>query len=274
MYVYPLEKLINDDFDFKILNSMQQFWHNTKAFQCIGNPKRQNLLLYVDGCKMTYTDTSGNTFAAKSGDVVYTPIGSEYSVELSDFQSKSSHTVGVNFLLYNKTGSEIKLSEKIMIFRTNASPEISGLFHQSLIYDMVKPYIKSKITFMEILCFLALNSQTNDTKRSIDNILNYISANIDEVPPVSELAKMCGISEVYFRKLFKNHTGMSPVQYRNSIRLNKALTYLEYGNISVQEISDMLGYSTVSHFIKEFRVHYGCSPLKYKKELTGIAKNN
>ena len=58
--------------------------------------------------------------------------------------------------------------------------------------------------------------------------------------------------------------GATPVEYRNALRIEKARPYLEYGEISVQEISDMLGYSTVSHFIKEFKKHYGCSPLKYR----------
>ena len=69
------------------------------------------------------------------------------------------------------------------------------------------------------------------------------------------------------RKEFKIHTGMSPVKYRNLLRLSKARDYIEYGDISVQEISDTLGYSTVSHFIKEFRSHFGMSPLQYKKQL-------
>ncbi|MBO5927206.1 MAG: helix-turn-helix transcriptional regulator [Clostridia bacterium] len=56
-----------------------------------------------------------------------------------------------------------------------------------------------------------------------------------------------------------------PSEYRNSLRLSIARDYLVYGVTSVQEISDTLGYSTVSHFIKEFKCQYGCSPLKYRK---------
>ena len=36
---------------------------------------------------------------------------------------------------------------------------------------------------------------------------------------------------------------------------------------SIQEISDTLGYATVSHFIKEFKKRYGYSPLKFRKLL-------
>lgn len=59
--------------------------------------------------------------------------------------------------------------------------------------------------------------------------------------------------------------GMTPLEYRNALRLGRARSYLEYGDISVQEIADMLGYATVSHFIKAFKSQYGCAPLQYRK---------
>ena len=73
------------------------------------------------------------------------------------------------------------------------------------------------------------------------------------------------MSQVYFRKLFRGEFGVSPAAFRNRLRLDRAAKYLEYGQISVQEISDTLGYGTVSHFIKEFRESYGISPAKYRK---------
>ncbi len=264
MYVCSPEKLVEKDFNLKFLNALHQYWHNTKSFQCIGNPKKQNLFLYVEGCKITYTDTNGNVFTAQNGDVVYTPVGSEYKVDFYDFRSDNSHTVGINFLLFDEKGEEIKLTDKIFIFHTDGNPEISGLFHKAPIYDTARPYAQKKILLLEIICQLVASQYKNNAKR-IDYVLTGILDHPEENLSVAQMAKMCGMSEVYFRKLFKKQINMSPLQYRNQLRLKRACTYLEYGNISVQEISDTLGYSTVSHFIKEFRTHYGCSPLKYRQ---------
>jgi AraC-like DNA-binding protein len=63
--------------------------------------------------------------------------------------------------------------------------------------------------------------------------------------------------------------GTSPAKYRNELRLGKARDYLKFGDISVQEISDTLGYATVSHFIKEFKGKHGISPLQYRKSERG-----
>ena len=118
---------------------------------------------------------------------------------------------------------------------------------------------------MEILCQLATKDAEKPMPGHITEALRYLSEHIEQTPTVAELAARCHISEVYFRKQFKACVGVSPCEYRNALRLSRAKSYLEYGEISVQEISDMLGYSTQSHFIKEFKQRYACSPLKYRK---------
>lgn len=122
---------------------------------------------------------------------------------------------------------------------------------------------------MEILRALESHTSAESTPDNIRVALQYLSDHIEEKTTIAKLAELCSISEVYFRKQFKSYVGVTPAVYRNSLRLDKARLYLEFGEISVQEISGMLGYSTVSHFIKEFKLRYGYSPLKYRK-LSGL----
>ena len=82
---------------------------------------------------------------------------------------------------------------------------------------------------------------------------------------VAEMAALCHLSEPYFRKLFRHSMGAGPAAYRKRLRLERALAYLEFGEVSVGEISEMLGYASVSHFIKEFGQGFGISPLRYRK---------
>lgn len=270
MKICPINELVNNDFTLIFLNALRQFWHNTKFFQCIGIPKKQNLFLFLDGCTVTYTNKNNETFVAHSGDIVYTPVGSEYTAELSDFQSPSSHTIGINFLMFEQTGEPLILSDDIKIFHSHSSEAIYALFNQLLAYDTTQPRLRTKISFCEILCTLASDLPQKNISEKIIGAVNFLSEHIEENPTISELAELCKVSEVYFRKQFRKCMGTTPVQYRNALRLKRAQSYLEYGDISVQEISDMLGYSTVSHFIKEFRNHFGCPPLKYRKQ----ARNN
>ena len=259
-----LEELVKQNFNVVFVNALQQFWQKTKGFRCFGDPKKQNLLLFLDGCRATYTDKTGRSFVANSGDVVYTPIGSEYEAKMSDFESAAAHTVGINFFLTDGAGEEIVLSDGIHIFRAGGNTSVPLLFHRTLRYDATQPHLRSRILLLEILGALAIPFEQS-IPNYIASSVEYLAEHIEENPSIGELARRCSISEVYFRKQFQKAMGVSPVEYRNALRLNRARAYLEYGDISVQEISDMLGYATVSHFIKEFRGKYGISPLQYRK---------
>lgn len=234
-----------------------------RRFHCIGKPKRQNLLLYPEGLRITYETKDGRTVSASDGDVVYTPVGSEYTVRLLDFQNENSHTVGINFLLYDETGEEGVFCEDITVFR-GVGQSLSPLFHRAAALDGDRSVLKKRTLVFEILSSLS-ETLPHKSRPLLSPALQRLTEHPEENPSVAELARLCGISQVYFRRLFREEYGMAPAAYRNRFRLERAARYLEFGQISVQEISDTLGYGTASHFIKEFRLAYGCSPAKYRK---------
>ncbi len=264
MRVCTVNELEERNYNVVFINVLQQFWHTTKEFQCFGMPKRQNLFLLLDGCGITYTDERQRRVVAASGDIVYTPLGGEYHAQLSGFQDDRSHTVGINFLIFDEDGEPLVLSEDITVFHT-AQQTLSVLFHRALRMDVVHRRTDCRILLMEILGALASHTPETNVPEYLTDSLRYLSDHIGENPTIAEVAARCGFSEVYFRKQWKAYMGMSPTESRNAMRLNRARVYLEYGDISVQEISEMLGYSTVAHFIKMFKGKYGCSPLQYRR---------
>lgn len=266
MEICEINQLVRQDFSVYFVNALKQFWKTTRSFQCFGSPKKANLFLFVNGCRVTYTDKTGKRLVAQSGDVVYTPVGSEYRAELSDFKDRNSHTVGINFGLTDRSGMPLVLSDGILTFHDSDGGAFPLLFNKALRLESSGDILGRRILIMEILHTLSSRSAIGKPPECISAALEYLSEHIEENPPITALASLCNISEVYFRKRFKEYLGVSPVEYRNSLRLERACSYLEYGDISVQEISDTLGYSTVSHFIKEFKSRYGHPPLKYKRK--------
>lgn len=254
---------MQDCFNLQYVNSLAQYWQNTRSYRCIGKPKKQNLLLYLDGLRIVYTKKDGTTLTANDGDVVYSPAGSEYRAVLYDFQNDKSHTVGINFLLTDELGQEAVLSDDLLVFR-NVSPHLNALFHRAASLDGSPSVLKKRILALEILAGLT-ESVSVCPRKEIEPAVTRLMEHPEENPSVACLAQDCGMSQVYFRKLFRGEFGVSPAAFRNRLRLDRAAKYLEYGQISVQEISDTLGYGTVSHFIKEFRESYGISPAKYRK---------
>ena len=77
------------------------------------------------------------------------------------------------------------------------------------------------------------------------------------------------MSKFHFLRVFKDITGTSPLEYRNSIRLDHAKELLEDTNIPINEISREVGYSSDTYFCDVFKTKIGMSPSSYRKSRKG-----
>ena len=80
---------------------------------------------------------------------------------------------------------------------------------------------------------------------------------------VAHLAKLCGMSEVYFRKIFLCNFGISPKEYMIGKRMEYARQLLTLGEFEVSVIAEMCGYREPCHFSREFKKRFGVSPKSY-----------
>ena len=83
---------------------------------------------------------------------------------------------------------------------------------------------------------------------------------------VHELAQECGISEVYFRRLFFNFLGVSPKEYIIQKRIEYAKALLADGSFSVSEIASLCGYDEPCHFSREFARRVGVPPSRFGEQ--------
>jgi len=93
---------------------------------------------------------------------------------------------------------------------------------------------------------------------ALSEITEYWNKNM----PVSYYAELCNMSEVNFRRLFKEYTGFSPVDYRNDLRLTGARNKLRSGEYNVTEVAELCGFSNLSFFIRLYKKKYGYTPKK------------
>lgn len=104
-------------------------------------------------------------------------------------------------------------------------------------------------------------------KRTPDTIL-YAVALLDEKFNsdicIDDLAQVSGFSKIQFYRLFKSCTGMTPYMYLINKRIDTAKTLLLTTNYKVKLISQMVGYYSVSHFIKHFKRHTSQTPQEYR----------
>ena len=78
------------------------------------------------------------------------------------------------------------------------------------------------------------------------------------------IAAELDVSEVYFRRLFREEFHTTPKQYILDLRIRKARQLLAEGHLPVNEIAEACGFSSVYHFSRAFRQAAGLSPTEYR----------
>lgn len=102
----------------------------------------------------------------------------------------------------------------------------------------------------------------------INPAIDYIAKNYNKNITNDELAHLTGMSTVYFRKLFTEVCGVSPISYVHKLRIKKAKEMLKSDYGSVTDIAESLGYLNIYDFSRAFKKHTGISPTKYQKTAT------
>jgi AraC-like DNA-binding protein len=95
----------------------------------------------------------------------------------------------------------------------------------------------------------------------------FIHKNIMEKITLVDIANHFGFHPHYLIKIFNDNMGVSPIQYLQEKRLEKAKEYLEFTNLSVKEISEKLNW-TNSYFSRLFHQREGISPSEFRRNVT------
>ena len=106
----------------------------------------------------------------------------------------------------------------------------------------------------------------SDTMDYIRNLINYMELHYMENIMAKDLAKCCELSETHMRRIFLEHTNATPLEYLNLVRINKACELLMKGNCSVESVSEQVGYTVLSTFMRNFKKITGLSPNSWRKK--------
>ncbi len=102
------------------------------------------------------------------------------------------------------------------------------------------------------------------TDALITAVSEYIATNYDRGDSVSDLAKICHLSESQFRRRFIRAYGIPPIEYKNRLRCKIATEMLSRTQLSIAEISTRVGYTDISDFYRAMKKYYGVAPSAYR----------
>lgn len=118
--------------------------------------------------------------------------------------------------------------------------------------------------FYEILAACHTTRESKKSSSRIAPSLAYIATHLtDPSLTVKQAAAASYMSEVYFRKLFKQETGSSPKQHIMRLRIQKAASLIAAGYYTLSEVATLSGYTDYKYFSVEFKRMMGVSPSRY-----------
>ena len=113
----------------------------------------------------------------------------------------------------------------------------------------------------------------SDNKYIVAKAQEFIGQNIQNAQLSLEyVAKELGINYKYLSRVFKSETGVKFIDYVTNVKLNYCRNLLINTDLKVEEISDIMKYSTSHYFISRFKMMFGCTPKEYRNNYQN-AKN-
>lgn len=133
--------------------------------------------------------------------------------------------------------------------------------------------------FMEILIIRLMrnttlavptNPQTASGNRQCAAVKRYIDLHFKEALTLEQLAEEAHMNKYYLSHTFKREYGVSPINYMISRRVEESKYLLAETNLSMSQISQLLGFSSLSYFSQVFRRTQSISPMEYRQSTRNL----
>ena len=109
--------------------------------------------------------------------------------------------------------------------------------------------------------------------RDFESLIGYINENYSKNLHLEDLSRKFYFNPNYLCMLFRRRLNTTFSEYIKSIRMNKAKELFESRNITVSEVSGLVGYRDYSYFHKTFSAYFGITPAQYKKSVAKKTEN-
>lgn len=164
-------------------------------------------------------------------------------------------------------------STNYLLFSTDNSEEIK-LIMKNLILEYNRKDIYSNnccISLLTLLFSLILRNHGDsvrfynyDLSSDFYLIMTYMQSNYRHLT-LDSLADNFHYNKTYLSDLIKKYTGLSFIKLMTKLKMSHAGEYLKNTNLSIEKISELIGYNSSDHFSKTFKNYYSCSPQQYRK---------
>lgn len=98
----------------------------------------------------------------------------------------------------------------------------------------------------------------------VEQIAQYIDEHFDETLTLERLAELCHGSPYHLQRTFKQIKGITPIQYIQQVRITHAIKFLTSTDLTINEISMLVGISNTTYFSTLFKKIISQTPSEYR----------
>jgi len=134
-----------------------------------------------------------------------------------------------------------------------------------LIEELIVKEILYRVFSTEGLHLLKQNFKKAIGNEKVYEVVKYIQHNIGQKITTTSLAKIAGMGQTTFFKVFKDSTGHSPVDYIMNERIRKAKILIQKQQLGLQEIAYRCGFNSYEYFCSRFKKMEGVKPTEFRR---------
>jgi len=99
----------------------------------------------------------------------------------------------------------------------------------------------------------------------IARVVEYVNKNLDKEISLDSAARYICMNSSYFSRFFKNKTGENFVDFLSRVRIERAKQLILDTNLTIDEISQKVGYVNKSYFSRVFKKMTGMAPGQFRR---------
>ena len=232
--------------------------------------RRQHGFLYIYSGEATFY-VDGIEFAVLAGNLLYIPQNKKYRMV---YTAESTTFVVVNFMLQDSNGKNTSLFDDMELVlkdtNTNSLAQIMTNFELCSTSKNIGALFRKKELMYRLLGLICGGGVRSIREGEIDARIArgvyLLEQTYLENLPIAQYAEESYISVNTFRRVFQKQFGISPIKYRNLMRIDRAKELLYEGSFTVAEVAYAVGFENIGYFCRHYRQIVGETPTETRRK--------
>jgi len=218
------------------------------------------LLLFLEG--EAGIEAGGRSLDASPSDLVIYPPGLPHTEHVDRDRRQQIICLWADLGSCPRFDQAIKLSDTRGAFRQLfQSIWVEHVGNRRFAQQVIACYLRTLVWLVR----QQLAEPPTESRLQVERCLTYIHENYAQDFPVEALAEMVSVSPSYLFRIFRKRMGVTPVHYRNLVRVDRAKHLLLDGTLRLDQIAGRVGFEDVRYFTRVFKKETGASPGEYRK---------